>query len=119
MAADSERCGYRLFMVKRAEIWLVDFDQPVGSVTEKRWPCVVVSPEEMDEYLSTLIMAPMSTNDLPAPFRVPVTFMQKDGQILLDQICTLEKSRLVRKLGMVGEETIAKALDVLQEVFAQ
>ncbi|HJW57081.1 MAG TPA: type II toxin-antitoxin system PemK/MazF family toxin [Burkholderiaceae bacterium] len=106
-------------MVKRAEIWLIDFDQPVGSVTQKRWPCVVVSPEEMDEYLNTLIMAPLSTNDLPAPFRIPVTFMRKDGQILLDQIFTLDKSRLIRKLGMLEEETIVRTLDVLQEVFAQ
>jgi mRNA interferase MazF len=105
-------------MVMRAEVWLVDFDKPVGSITQKRWPCVVVSPEEMDEYLSTLIVAPMSTRDLPAPFRIPVNFMQKDGLILLDQICTLEKSRLVRKLGVVGDETIARALEVLQEVFA-
>ncbi len=105
-------------MVKRADVWLADFEKPVGSVTQKRWPCVVVSPEEMDEYLSTLIMAPMSTHELPAPFRIPVTFMQKEGLILLDQICTLEKSRLVKKLGVISEETMAKTLEVLQEVFA-
>lgn len=105
-------------MVKRAEVWLVDFDKAVGSVTQRRWPCVVVSPEEMDEYLSTLIVAPMSTHDLPAPFRIPVTFMQKQGLILLDQICTLEKSRLIKKLGEVGDDTMGNALDVLQEVFA-
>lgn len=105
-------------MVSRADVWLVDFDKSVGSVTQTRWPCVVVSPEEMDEYLSTLIVAPMSTRELPAPFRIPVNFMQKDGLILLDQICTLDKSRLVKKLGIVADETMAKALDVLQEVFA-
>ncbi|NEX60268.1 type II toxin-antitoxin system PemK/MazF family toxin [Noviherbaspirillum galbum] len=105
-------------MVMRAEIWLIDFDKPVGSVTQKRWPCVVVSPEEMDEYLSTLIVAPLSTRDMPAPFRIPVNFMQKDGLILLDQICTMEKSRLVRKLGVVSDDTMARTLEVLQEVFA-
>lgn len=105
-------------MVKRAEVWLVDFDKPVGSVTQHRWPCVVVSPEEMDEYLSTLILAPMSTREIPAPFRIPVRFMDKEGLILLDQICTLEKSRLIRKLGSIEAGTMAKALDVLQEVFA-
>lgn len=105
-------------MVKRAEVWLVDFDKPVGSVTQNRWPCVVVSPEEMDEYLSTLILAPMSTREMPAPFRIPVRFMGREGLILLDQICTMEKSRLIRKLGSIEEETMAKALDVLQEVFA-
>ncbi len=105
-------------MVKRADVWLADFEKPVGSVMQTRWPCVVVSPEEMDEYLSTLIMAPMSTHELPAPFRIPVVFMQKEGLILLDQICTLEKSRLVKKLGVVSEETMTKTLEVLQEVFA-
>lgn len=105
-------------MVKRAEIWLVDFEKTVGSAAQKRWPGVVVSPEEMDEHLNTLIVAPMSTQDLPAPFRIPVTFMGKDGLILLDQICTLEKSRLIRKLGTVDDDTLAKTLDVLQEVFA-
>lgn len=105
-------------MVKRAEVWLIDFEKPVGSVTQQRWPCVVVSPEEMDEYLSTLIVAPMSTLDLPAPFRIPVTFLQKEGLILLDQICTLEKARLIKKLGVISDDTMAKALDVLQEVFA-
>lgn len=105
-------------MVKRAEVWLIDFEKPIGSVTQQRWPCVVVSPEEMDEYLSTLILAPMSSREMPAPFRIPVRFMDKEGLILLDQICTMEKSRLIRKLGSIEEETMAKALDVLQEVFA-
>jgi mRNA interferase MazF len=105
-------------MVKRADVWLIDFDKPIGSVTQQRWPCVVVSPEEMDEYLSTLIVAPLSSHDLPAPFRIPVTFMQKQGLILLDQISTLEKARLIRKLGVIGDDTMAKALEVLQEVFA-
>lgn len=105
-------------MVMRAEVWLIDFEKSVGSVTRRRWPCVIVSPEEMDEYLNTLIVAPLSTQDLPAPFRIPVNFRQKDGLILLDQIFTLEKSRLIRKLGAVSDETIAKALEVLQEVFA-
>lgn len=105
-------------MVKRADVWLVDFEKPVGSVTGRHWPCLVVSPEEMDEYLSTLIVAPLSSQELPAPFRVPVNFLQKDGLILLDQICTLEKSRLIKPLGSVNEKTMGKALEVLQEVFA-
>lgn len=105
-------------MVMRGEVWLIDFEKPVGSMTQSRWPCVVVSPEEMDEYLSTLIVAPMSSQELPAPFRIPITFMQKEGLILLDQISTQEKSRLIKKLGVVDDETMAKTLEVLQEVFA-
>lgn len=104
-------------MVMRAEIWLIDFDKP-GGATQRHRPCVVVSPEEMDEHLNTLIVAPMSTQDLPAPFRIPVNFMGKDGLILLDQISTMEKTRLIRKLGMVGDDTMVKILDALQEVFA-
>lgn len=105
-------------MVMRGEVWLLDFEKPIGSMTQPRWPCVVVSPEEMDEYLSTLIVAPMSSQELPAPFRIPITFMQKKGLILLDQISTQEKSRLIKKLGVVDDETMAKTLEVLQEVFA-
>lgn len=105
-------------MVKRAEVWLIEYEKTIGSTVQKRWPGVVVSPEEMDEYLNTLIVAPMSTNDLPAPFRIPVTFMQKEGLILLDQICTLEKSRLMKKLGVISDDTMTRTLDVLQEVFA-
>lgn len=105
-------------MVKRADVWLTDFQRPVGSVLQQRWPCVVVSPDEMDEHLGTLMVAPMSTHEMSAPFRIPVRFMQKDGLILLDQICTLEKSRLIKKLGVIEEETMNRALDVLQEVFA-
>lgn len=105
-------------MVMRSDVWLVEFEKPIGNLAQQRLPCVVVSPEEMDEYLSTLILAPMSTRELPAPFRIPVRFMGKEGLILLDQICTMEKSRLIRKLGSIDEVTMAKALDVLQEVFA-
>lgn len=105
-------------MVMRAEVWLVAAEKTIGGIGEQRWPGVVVSPQEMDEYLNTLIIAPMSTQDLPAPFRIPVTFMKRDGLILLDQICTLDKSQLIRKLGVIDDNTMAKTLDVLQEVFA-
>lgn len=105
-------------MVKRAEVWLVAGEKSAGGPGEQRWPGVVVSPQEMDEHLNTFIIAPMSTQDLPAPFRIPVTFMNSDGLILLDQICTLDKSRLIRKLGVIGDDTMLKTLDVLQEVFA-
>jgi len=106
-------------MVKRAEVWLVNGEKTGDASTEEqRWPGVVVSPHEMDAYLDTLIVAPMSTKEVPAPFRVPVLFMQKEGLILLDRICTVDKSRLVRKLGAIDEGTMTQTLDVLQEVFA-
>ena len=104
-------------MVMRAQIWLVDFDKAVGSVTRESWPCVIVSPDQMNEHLSTVMVAPMSSNDLPAPFRIPVTFMDKDGLILLDQIRALDKIRLVKRIGMVDGKILKSTLAILREVF--
>lgn len=106
-------------MVMRAQIWLVDFDKVVGSVRRESWPCLIVSPDEMNQHLSTVLAAPMSSEDLPAPFRIPVTFMKKQGLILLDQVCIVDKSRLIRKLGVVADKTMTDVLAVLQEVFTQ
>jgi mRNA interferase MazF len=106
-------------MVMRAQIWLVDFDKPAGSIRQENWPCLIVSPEEMNEHLNTVQVAPMSTAEVPAPFRIPVTFMKKQGQILLDQLYTVDKSRLIRKLGNVTDKTMSETLEVLQEIFTQ
>lgn len=106
-------------MVKRAHIWLVDFDKAVGSVKRDSWPCVVMSPNEMNEHLNTILVAPISTSDLSAPFRIPVTFMKKQGLILLDQIGVVDKVRLIRKLGAVTDQTMAQALETSQEIFSQ
>lgn len=105
-------------MVKRGEIWLVSLDPTVGSEIKKTRPCVIISPREMHDYLRTVIVAPMTTGSRPAPFRIPVTFKRKSGLILLDQIRTLDKARLVKRLGAVNEATRTKALVTLQEVFA-
>lgn len=106
-------------MVKRGEIWLAALDPTVGSEIQKTRPCVVVSPAEMHDYLRTVIVAPMTTGSKPAPFRVPMTFQGKKGLILLDQIRTLDKARLVSKLGAVADKTLAATLGTLQEVFAE
>ena len=106
-------------MVMRAEIWLVNFDKAVGGVKHESRPYVIVSPDEMNEHLDTVLAAPMSTGDLAAPFRVAVDFMKKEGLILLDQTCVLDKARLIRKLGSVTDKTMTETLDVLQEIFAQ
>jgi mRNA interferase MazF len=105
-------------VVKRGDIWLVSLDPTVGSEIKKTRPCVVVSPPEMHDYLRTVIVAPMTTGSRPAPFRIPVAFKRKSGLILLDQIRTLDKARLVKRLGAVKGETLAKALATLQEIFA-
>ena len=106
-------------MVMRAQIWLADFDKASGSVKRESWPCVIVSPDEMNAHLNSVLAAPMSSSELPAPFRIPVTHTKKQGLILLDQICTIDKSRLIRKLGTVTDQTMAEVLDVLQEIFTQ
>ncbi len=105
-------------MVKRGEVWLVNLDPTVGSEIRKSRPCVIVSPPEMHDHLRTVIVAPMTTGARPAPFRIPLTFSGKKGLILLDQIRTLDKIRLVRKLGAVTPTTLASTLRTLQEVFA-
>ena len=100
------------------EIWLAQLDPTVGSEIQKIRPCVVISPPEMHNHLRTVIVAPMTTGSRPAGFRVPVTFNGKTGLILLDQIRTLDKVRLVRREGAVHGATLKKTLVVLQAMFA-
>jgi len=104
--------------VTRGEIWLVNLDPTVGSEIRKSRPCIVVSPPEMHDHLRTVIVAPMTTGARPAPFRIPITFGGKKGLVLLDQIRTLDKTRLGRKLGAASSATLSATLRTLQEVFA-
>lgn len=106
-------------MVVRGEIWQATLDPTVGSEIQKTRPCVVVSPAEMHDYLRTVIVAPMTTGNKPAPYRIPVTFQGKKGLILLDQMRTLDKTRLVKKMGSVSSKTLTATLNTLQEVFAE
>ena len=105
-------------MVKRGEIWLAALDPTVGREIRKTRPCVIISPAEMHNYLRTVIVAPMTTGSQPAPFRIPLTFEGKTGLILLDQIRTLDKSRLAKRLGAVTPKTLSTTLATLQVVFA-
>ena len=106
-------------MVTRGEIWLSALNPTVGGEIQKTRPCVVVSPPEMHDHLRTVIVAPMTTGSRPAPFRIPITFGKKKGLILLDQIRTLDKARLVKRLGAVRPDTLSATLNTLQEVFDQ
>jgi len=106
-------------VVKRGDIWLVTLDPTLGSEIKKTRPCVVVSPAEMHDYLRTAIVAPMTSGSRPAPFRVPVQFAGKRGLILLDQVRTLDKVRLVKRLGAIGNTTLTRTLRTLQEVFSE
>ena len=105
-------------MVKRGEIWLINLDPTVGSEIRKTRPCVVVSPTEMNEHLRTVIVAPMSSKGFEAPFRPALTFQGTSGRILLDQIRTVDKARLVKKLGTLTAQTHQRVMNTLQEMFA-
>lgn len=105
-------------MVKRGEIWLINLDPTVGSEIRKTRPCVVVSPTEMNEHLRTVIVAPMSSKGFEAPFRPALTFQGTSGRILLDQIRTVDKARLVKKLGKLTAQTHQRVMNTLQEMFA-
>ncbi len=104
-------------MVKRGEVWLINLDPTVGHEIQKARPCVIISPPEMHNYLGTVIVAPLTTGNKPAPFRIGVLFQEKKGLILLDQIRTIDKSRLVKNLGMIEEKILVQTLETLQEVF--
>jgi mRNA interferase MazF len=105
-------------VVKRGEIWLVNLDPTVGSEIQKSRPCVIISPAEMHDHLRTVMVAPMSTGSRAAPFRIPITHGGKKGLVLLDQIRTVDKTRLVTKLGVTNPKTLALTLQTLQVIFA-
>ena len=103
---------------KAGEIWLAQLDPTVVSEIQKTRPCVVVSPDDMNAHLRTVIVAPMSTGSRPARFRIPLTFQGKQGLILLDQLRTLDSARLVKRLGALRPQTLAATLTTLQAMFA-
>ena len=105
--------------MKRGDIWLVNLDPTVGSEIKKSRPCVVMSPAELNDNLRTVMVAPMTSKGFSAPFRVPVTHSGTKGLIVLDQLRTVDKLRLVKRLGAVSAKTLTAALTTLQEVFAE
>jgi len=104
-------------MVARGEVWLVTLDSTVGSEIHKTRPALIISPPEMHDFLHTVIVAPMTTGAKPAPYRIPVTFQGKRGLILLDQLRTLDKIRLVKRLGNISQAVLASTLKTLQQMF--
>ena len=104
-------------VVKRFDIYLINLDPTVGHELKKTRPCLVVSPDEMNRFIGTVIVAPMTTKGALYPTRVPCKFRGKQGQIVLDQIRTLDKTRLVRKLGKIDKQTQAEVLSILGEMF--
>jgi mRNA interferase MazF len=105
--------------VVRGEIWLAALDPTIGSEIQKTRPCVIISPPEMHDYLRTVTVAPMTTGSQPAPYRIPLRFRRRNGLILLDQLRTLDKQRLVRRLGAVEAEVLSLTLAALREMFEE
>ena len=102
----------------RFEVHLVRLDPTEGREIRKTRPCVVISPDEMNRHLQTVIVAPMTTAGRPYPTRIPVKFRRKQGQVVLDQTRTVDKSRLLQRLGRIDDPTAQRVLGVLGEMFA-
>ncbi len=105
-------------VVKRFEVYLVKLDPTVGSEIHKTRPCLVISPDEINRFINTIIVAPMTTKGRPYPTRVPLKFKSKRGHVVLDQIRTVDKTRLVKKLGQVDGQTQRAVLSLLNEMFS-
>lgn len=105
-------------VVNRFEVYLVSLDPTLGSEIKKTRPCLVISPDEMNHHIRTVVVAPMTSKGRPYPSRVPCRFQRKQGQVVLDQIRTVDKARLVRKLGRISKKTGTTVLAVLGKMFA-
>jgi mRNA interferase MazF len=105
-------------VVQRGDVFLVDLNPTRGGEIRKTRPCVVVSPEELNMSLRTFIVAPLTTGGHPYPFRVPCRFGGRSGHIVLDQLRTVDRERLMRRLGRLAPSILEKALAVLREMFA-
>lgn len=106
-------------VARRFEVFLVSLDPTLGSEIRKTRPCVVISPDEMNTRMLPVIVAPMTTATRPYPTRVACTFRRKRGQIVLDQIRTVDRARLVKRAGRLTEEQAAEVVRVLGAMFAE
>jgi len=106
-------------VVKRFEVYLVNLDPTLGREIQKTRPCLIISPDEMNDHISTVIIAPMTTKGKDYPTRVKCQFEGKKGQIVLDQIRSVDKIRLVKKLGKISVSTRKEVLVILLDMFAE
>jgi mRNA interferase MazF len=105
-------------VVKRFEVYLITLDPTVGDEIQKTRPCLVISPNEMNRYIGTVMIAPMTTKGRVYPSRVTCRFQEKEGQVVLDQIRTVDKTRLIKRLGQLEQIEQQEVLAVLAEMFA-
>ena len=103
----------------RGDVWLINLDPTIGREIQKTRPCVVVSPAEINDHLTTTLVAPLTSGSRPAPFRVATTFAGKTGLMLLEQIRVVDSRRLVKRIGEIDRMTLNVALAVLRSLFAE
>lgn len=103
---------------RRGDVFLVSLDPTRGSEIKKTRPCIVVSPDELNLHLQTVIVAPLTSVGRAYPFRVPTRFEGKSGFVVLDQLRTVDRERLAKRLGRLSAPTLEKVLSLLQEMFA-
>ena len=106
-------------VVRRFDVYLVNLDPTVGAEIQKTRPCLIISPDEMNRHIATAIIAPMTIQSRSYPTRVPCHFQGKDGHIVLDQLRTVDKTRLVRRLGCLSASEQKSILRALAEMFAE
>jgi len=105
-------------VANRFDVYLINLDPTIGSEIKKTRPCLIISPDEMNRHIRTVIVAPITTQSKDYPTRVSLKFKMKKGQIVLDQIRTVDKTRLIKKLGSINPETQLEVISVLQRLFA-
>ena len=103
--------------LKQYQIVLVNLDPTIGSEMKKTRPCVVISPNEMNKYLQTIVVSPMTSSSKSYPTRVEITHEKKKGWIVLDQIRTVDRQRIIKVLGNLSEKETAKLKEVLRETY--
>ena len=105
-------------VIKRFDVYLVNLDPTIGSEIKKNRPCLVISPDEMNRNIRTVIIAPMTSAKKEYPTRVFCTFQKKKGQIVLDQLRTIDKARFIKKLGTIDSKNQMEVISILQRLFA-
>ena len=106
-------------VIKRFEVYLVNLDPTMGSEIKKTRPCLIVSPDEMNRHIATVIVAPMTTKDKAYPTRIECKFEGKGGEVVLDQLRTVDKRRLVKRLGRIEKKTQQEVITKLAEMFTE
>ena len=105
-------------VVNRFDVFLTNLDPTIGSEIQKTQPCLIISPDEMNRHIRTVIVAPMTTAGKDYPTRIACNFKKKKGHIVLDQIRTIDKTRLIKNIGAIDSETQLKVISILQRLFA-